>query len=76
VSPEAATYEVTILNTENYFSAAGQRVFRVSAEGLAAVPDLDLFVAAGAKCKAFNSTFLVQVCLALQLGRGRGGSFV
>ncbi|WP_432486216.1 malectin domain-containing carbohydrate-binding protein [Kineococcus esterisolvens] len=55
------TYDVTLKMVENYWSAAGKRVFDVSAEGSAALSDLDPFQIAGGKNKAAQRTFTTTV---------------
>lgn len=42
-NPPAGDYEVTLLTREAFFSAAGQRVMSVSAEGTQFIKDLDIY---------------------------------
>jgi hypothetical protein len=42
-------YSITLKFAENYFTAAGQRVFNVTVNGQAAVSKLDIYAKAGAK---------------------------
>jgi hypothetical protein len=55
------TYQVTLKFAEFYWSAAGKRVFDVTAEGKLIVNDLDIFSAAGGKNKAYDVTVPVTV---------------
>ena len=58
--PAAGTYRVTLHFAEVYWTAAGKRVFSVSAEGQPQVSNLDIFAAVGAN-KALTRTFDVPV---------------
>ncbi len=58
--PAAGDYEVTLLTREAYFTAAGQRVMSVSAEGTQFIKDLDIYRTVG-KNTALNKTFKVKV---------------
>lgn len=58
--PAAGTYRVTLLFAEPWFTAAGRRVFDVSAEGTRRVAGLDLFATGGLK-GAVSRTFDVPV---------------
>jgi len=54
-------YRVGLKLSENYFTATGQRVFNVSAEGAAQVSNLDIYAASGARYKALDRDFDVSV---------------
>lgn len=54
------TYDVTIKCMETWWSAAGQRLFDVSAEGVTKLANLDLFATAG-QFAAVDKTFSVTV---------------
>jgi hypothetical protein len=45
----AGVYETTLLESETYWSAAGQRVFNVFIQGRQVLTNLDIYVAAGGK---------------------------
>jgi hypothetical protein len=51
------TYEVRLLESEHYFTAAGKRIFSVTSEGATVVRDVDLFTRAGGAYKALWLTF-------------------
>ncbi len=53
------TYTVTLGFAETYWTAAGQRVFSVSANGTAELTNFDIFAAAGGQNRAINETFTV-----------------
>ena len=55
------TYKVTLKFAENFFTAAGKRVFDVTAEGATVVNDLDIWTAAGGKDIAYDVPVTVQV---------------
>ena len=59
-APRAATTFENTFFAENYFSAAGGRVFSVTANGTAEITNLDVFAAAGAKFKAIQRSFTVN----------------
>ncbi|TNC74607.1 Ig-like domain-containing protein [Rubellimicrobium roseum] len=61
VPVENGTYEVTLKFAEIFFSAAGQRVFDVAAEGQVVINDLDIWSAAGGKNIAYDVPVTVQV---------------
>jgi hypothetical protein len=54
------TYEVTLKMRESYFSAAGQRVFDVTAEGQTKLSGIDIVKAVGANT-AYDRTFTTTV---------------
>lgn len=54
-------YRVTLKFSENFFTAAGQRVFSVDVEGQRVLTDFDIFAAAGGRFVAVDRTFLVHV---------------
>ena len=54
-------YRVGLKFSENYFTAAGQRVFGVTAEGASALSNVDIYAAAGARYKAVDKSFDVNV---------------
>ena len=54
-----AQYPVTLYFAEEYWTAAGQRVFNVSANGLAELTNFDIFATAGAEYTAVEKTFNV-----------------
>ena len=54
------TYDVTLRMAENYWSAAGKRVFDVTAEGKPALAGIDIFAAVG-KNVAYDRTFRTTV---------------
>ncbi len=58
--PAAGTYRVTLRIAEIYFTASGQRVFGVDAEGSPVLRDLDAVAAVGANA-AFDQSFDVTV---------------
>ena len=55
------TYDVTLLEAETYFTAAGKRVFSVTAEGRTVAKDVDVFARAGGKDKAYWIKFTTTV---------------
>ena len=55
------TYDVTLQFVENYWTAAGKRVFDVTAEGARALTAVDPYAAAGGKDKAVTKTIPVTV---------------
>ena len=55
------TYDVSLLEAETYFTAAGKRVFSVTAEGRTVAKDVDVFARAGGKDKAFWIQFTTTV---------------
>jgi hypothetical protein len=55
------TYEVRLLESEHYFSAAGKRIFSVTAEGRTVLANLDVFSRAGGANKALWLPFTVTV---------------
>lgn len=54
-------YRVGLKFSENYWTASGQRVFDVAAEGSVRLDDLDLYAAAGARYAAVDRSFDVDV---------------
>ena len=54
----AGTYAVTIKFSENFWTAAGQRLFNVSINGTTVLSAFDIFAAAGGQYKALDTTFL------------------
>ncbi|WP_226345330.1 malectin domain-containing carbohydrate-binding protein [Agilicoccus flavus] len=56
----SGTYDVTLKMRESWWSAVGQRVFDVTAEGRTALTDVDIFKAVG-KQTAYDRTFRVGV---------------
>ena len=54
-------YEVTCRFMEPYLRRSGRRLFDVKAEGLVVVDNLDLYVAAGDRRTAFDTTLTVEV---------------
>ncbi len=57
----AGRYAVTLKLSENHWTAAGQRVFDVTAEGQTVLNDLDIYAAAGGRLKPLDKTFTVNV---------------
>lgn len=57
----AGNYQVTLYFAEPFFTAAGQRVFDVTAEGNLVLDDFDIVAAAGARRVAHSETFTVNV---------------
>jgi hypothetical protein len=57
---ESGTYTVTLHFAENYYAAAGQRIFSVNIEG-AAINNLDVFAEAGGAHVALRKTVSVTV---------------
>ncbi|MCI0158745.1 carbohydrate-binding protein [Leifsonia shinshuensis] len=57
----AGRYRVGLKLSENYFTSTGQRVFNVSAEGATQLSNFDIYAAAGARYKAIDRTFDVNV---------------
>ena len=55
------SYHVIMHFAENYWNAAGKRLFSVSLEGTPVVTNLDLFASAGGKFTAFDRDFVVNV---------------
>src|SRR5450756_905520 len=55
------TYHVDLLMAETYWTAAGQRVFSATANGLAIFTNLDVFAAAGGSFKAITRSVDVVV---------------
>ena len=58
---ENGDYRINLHFDENYFDAAGQRVFDVSAEGVLKLDDFDIYAAAGGKNQAVQKSFQVKV---------------
>ena len=54
-------YLVKVLESENYWSAAGQRIFSISLQGSVVQSNLDVFAASGGKFKALTLTFTATV---------------
>ena len=54
-----STHTVTLGFAETYWTAVGQRVFNVTANGVAELTNFDIIKATGAKDKAINETFNV-----------------
>lgn len=54
-------YRVTLKLSENFHTAAGQRVFNVAAEGATMIANLDIFSAAGGRYKALDRSFELGV---------------
>ncbi len=52
-----STHRITLGFAEIYWTATGQRVFNVTANGVAKLTNFDVFAAAGGKDKAINQTF-------------------
>jgi len=52
-----ATYQIRLHNSENYWTATGQRVFNVSLNGTQVLTNFDIVAAAGGPLKAVVSTF-------------------
>ena len=52
-----ATYKVRLHNSENYWTAAGQREFNVTIEGVQVLTNFDIFNTTGAKDKAVVNDF-------------------
>ena len=52
-----STHTVTLYFVEQYWTAAGKRVFSVTSNGTAVVTNLDVFAAAGAQFKAIQRSF-------------------
>jgi len=57
----AGNYLVTILNAEIYWTAAGDRVFNVTAQGVTVASNYDIFSAAGGENIATSLTFTTTV---------------
>jgi hypothetical protein len=56
-----ASYKVTLLESEHYFTKAGQRVFSVTAEGATELTGIDIYARAGGKNKALWLSFYTTV---------------
>ncbi|MGO8673157.1 MAG: malectin domain-containing carbohydrate-binding protein [Capsulimonadaceae bacterium] len=52
-----AAYSITMYFVENYFTAAGDRVFSVTCNGTTVISNLDVYATAGARYKAIQKTF-------------------
>ena len=55
------TYLVTVLESENYWSGPGSRVFSLSLQGSVVEPNLDIYAASGGKFKAMTLTYTATV---------------
>jgi hypothetical protein len=56
-----ASYKVTLLESEHYFTQSGQRVFSVTAEGATKLSGIDIYARAGGKNKALWLSFYTTV---------------
>ncbi|WP_277627939.1 malectin domain-containing carbohydrate-binding protein [Arsenicicoccus dermatophilus] len=55
------TYTVRLYQAEDYYTAAGQRVFDVTAEGRVVASQVDLVARTGGRYRAYEPTFTVTV---------------
>src|SRR3954466_12532186 len=55
------TYDVSLLEAETYFNAAGKRVFSVTAEGKSVAKNVDIFKLAGGRNRAYWIQFRTTV---------------